>query len=113
MLAIVARATAMAAFGVLLADAAAAQDRGDAARGRAFAQEVCTPCHKVVPQQFAQRLAIAPSFDTIAAAPGITQTALQAFLVSSHPTMPNLILEPDEAADVIAYILSLAPPRKN
>lgn len=97
--------------GLLVCGAAAAQERGDPAHGRAFAQEVCTPCHRVVPQQFALRLAEAPSFEDIAATPGMTQTALNAFLVTPHPTMPNLILTSDEAADVIAYILSLAPER--
>jgi hypothetical protein len=48
---------------------------------------------------------------------GITATALRAFLTTSHPKMPNLILTPEETADVIAYILSLrerpssSPPR--
>ena len=37
----------------------------------------------------------------------MTATALRVFLTSSHPKMPNLILKPGQAADVIAYILSL------
>ena len=38
---------------------------------------------------------------------GVTATALKVFLTSSHPKMPNLILTPEEIADVTAYILSL------
>jgi hypothetical protein len=37
----------------------------------------------------------------------VTATALYAFLTTPHELMPNLVLTPDEAADVIAYILSL------
>ena len=108
---------AFAALAALLAlaplRAAQAQERGDPARGRAFAQEVCTPCHRVIPQQFALRLAQAPSFESIAAKPGLTALALRAFLQTPHPEMPSLILEPGEADDVIAYLLSLAPARRN
>jgi len=37
----------------------------------------------------------------------MTATALRVFLKSSHPKMPNLILKPDQTADVIVYVLSL------
>jgi hypothetical protein len=37
----------------------------------------------------------------------MTATALHAFLTTSHPKMPNLILTPPETDDVIAYILGL------
>lgn len=106
------RVVAAVGLGLLFGGTGAAQERGDPARGRAFAQEVCTPCHHVIPQQFGLRLTTAPSFAAIAATPSMTQTALNAFLASPHPTMPNIMLQSDEAADVIAYILSLAERRK-
>ena len=37
----------------------------------------------------------------------MTTTALRVFLTTSHPKMPNLIVTPEEIADVTAYILSL------
>jgi hypothetical protein len=37
----------------------------------------------------------------------MTSIALSAALTTSHRLMPNIILEPDERRDVIAYILSL------
>ena len=46
-------------------------------------------------------------FDVIAAVPGMTGLALQSMLQTSHREMPNLILQSDERADLIAYILSL------
>jgi hypothetical protein len=42
-----------------------------------------------------------------AAGPLFLALSLQVFLVTPHPTMPNLVLTDSEAADVIAYILSL------
>lgn len=87
---------------------AEAQSMGDATAGGRFALQVCTPCHIVASNQLApQRLAIAPSFAAIANIPAMTEMALHAFLSSPHPSMPNLILQPQEQDDVIAYILSL------
>jgi hypothetical protein len=54
-----------------------------------------------------RRIEIGPAFRDIANTPGMTATALRVFLTSSHPKMPNLILTPEETADVTAYILSL------
>jgi mono/diheme cytochrome c family protein len=89
-----------------------AQD-GDVAAGHAFAREACNACHMVEAEQRAPRLiAIGPAFRDIANTRGITATSLRVFLTTSHPKMPNLILTPEERADVIAYILSLrARPR--
>jgi len=65
-------------------------------------------CHVVGPEEEAPRtLDIAPAFRAVANTPGMTATALRVFLTSSHPKMPNLILERGQTADVIAYILSL------
>jgi len=54
---------------------------------------------------------IGPAFCDIANVPGMTAAALRVFLTSSHPKMPNLILTPEEIADVTAYILSLRDHR--
>jgi hypothetical protein len=37
----------------------------------------------------------------------MTSIALSATLNTSHRAMPNIMLEADEQADIIAYILSL------
>jgi mono/diheme cytochrome c family protein len=84
-----------------------AQD-GNVAAGHAFAREACNACHVVDEEQRAPRLiVIGPAFRDIANTRGITATALRVFLTTSHPKMPNLILTPEDTADVIAYILSL------
>ena len=84
-----------------------AQD-AEVAAGHAFAREACNACHVVEAEQQAPRLVVVgPAFRDIANTQGITATALRVFLTTSHPKMPNLILTPEETADVIAYILSL------
>jgi mono/diheme cytochrome c family protein len=86
----------------------AQEGTGDLVAGRAFAARVCSPCHSISPDPHAPRMfEIAPDFQTIANTPGMTATALNAFMLTSHPKMPNLILSTEQSADVIAYILSL------
>jgi mono/diheme cytochrome c family protein len=86
---------------------AQAQDAGDAPRGQAFAQRVCAQCHAVRGDRPASPNPDAPTFRTIAAVPGMTAMALTVTLQSAHNAMPDLVLEPQERRDVIAYILSL------
>jgi cytochrome c2 len=101
--------------GILAASAYTAnaqQISGNPEAGRAYAREVCTPCHAVTAAQGSQRIiAVAPDFRAIANTPGMTATALRAFLQTPHPKMPNLILAPDQSADVIAFLLSLRDRR--
>ena len=107
-LALIAGLGALAVAAPIVASGNGTLSGGDPAAGRAFALETCTPCHVVSPDQLSpRRLASAPSFEAIANARGMTATALRAFLMTPHPTMPNLILSPQEAGDVIAYIVSL------
>jgi mono/diheme cytochrome c family protein len=89
-----------------LAQPAAAS--GNAGRGRDFAFDNCRPCHVVAPNQTSKtRFSNAPDFRSIADAPTTTSLSLIVWLTNPHPTMPSLILSPQEAADVIAYIQSL------
>jgi len=94
---------------VALAAAAfdAEAQEGDIAAGHAFAREACKPCHLVEPPRAPRIFEIGPAFRDIADTPGMTATALKAFLTSSHPKMPNLVLTPQDMTDVSAYILSL------
>lgn len=85
---------------------------GDPRTGRNFAFDNCRPCHVVAPDQSsAVRFADAPDFHAIANAPVTTPMGLIVWLTNPHPTMPTLILSPQEAKDVIAYILSLRDRR--
>ena len=86
--------------------------RGHPQTGYDFAIGTCTPCHVVSPDQKSPiRFADAPDFRSIANAPGTTAIGLNIWLTNPHPTMPKLVLYPQEAADVIAYILSLRERR--
>lgn len=81
---------------------------GNARRGRDFAFDNCRPCHVVAPNQTSvTRFSNAPDFRAIANAPATTPFSLIVWLTNPHPTMPSLVLSPQEAADVIAYIQSL------
>ena len=101
------RRLAPAALLALTAMSAYAQN-GDIAAGHTFAREACSACHVVELEQQKPRLVvIGPAFRDIADTRGMTATALRVFLTTSHPKMPNLILTPEEIADVSAYILSL------
>jgi mono/diheme cytochrome c family protein len=96
------------------ADGAAALSlaAGDPAAGRAFALQVCASCHVVAEDQSAPRSRKAPGFAAIANTRAMTSNALHAFLATPHPTMPNLILTPEQTDDVVAYILSLKRPSR-
>ncbi len=94
------------AFAVFGCCGAMAQD-GDLSRGRAAARELCASCHAVEPGGAVSPDAAAPPFALIANTPGMSAPALNSVLHSSHQSMPNIILEPEDRADVLAYILSL------
>jgi mono/diheme cytochrome c family protein len=84
-----------------------AQDIGDARRGRDYAQQLCSECHNVGSSDAQSPNTKAPPFRHIANTPGMSVTALTVWSRTSHPTMPNLVIEPDDMDDLIAYILSL------
>jgi mono/diheme cytochrome c family protein len=79
---------------------------GDPQAGAAYAKKVCAQCHATERSE-ASPEPTAPPFQDVANTPGMTGTALRVWLSTSHPTMPNIIVEPQDMANVIAYILSL------
>ena len=93
---------------ILAASASAANAQaasGNPEAGRLYAREVCSPCHALTAEQASQRtIAIGPDFQTIANTPGMTTTALRAFLQSPHPKMPDLSLTRAEIDDLVDYI---------
>jgi mono/diheme cytochrome c family protein len=78
-----------------------------AARGLVYAREVCAGCHAVEVGEQSSPNPNAPSFTVIANMPGMTPTALNAWLHSAHASMPNLIVAPNDRADVAAYLQSI------
>ncbi|WP_395648007.1 c-type cytochrome [Terricaulis sp.] len=77
------------------------------ARGLVYAQSVCASCHAVETGQTSSPNPQAPPFEVIANLPGMTPAALNVWLHSPHPSMPNMIVAPDDRDDVAAYLNSL------
>jgi cytochrome c len=82
-------------------------DRVDTSRGQAYARAWCSACHAVGRGEATEAFSTAPSFQSLADNPELTEIALRAFLRTAHKTMPSVILQPDEADDVVTYILNL------
>jgi mono/diheme cytochrome c family protein len=72
--------------------------------GRRYAIAWCSGCHRLESRVLST---FAGDFTEIANLPSTTALSLRVFLHSSHNRMPNFILQPKEADDIIAYILSL------
>ena len=94
------------AAAALLSAPAWAQEYGDASRGATLAVGVCVACHGVRKGEGSVN-PLAPPFTVIADVRGMSAMALNVALLSSHRAMPNIMLDPQERADVVAYILSL------
>ena len=89
--------------------AAPTAETADAAamRGAAYAKQACATCHAVGAGEKKSPNTSAPAFQTVADTPGMTQMALNAWLHTSHPTMPNFLIDPNQIDDLAAYIASL------
>lgn len=87
-------------------EAPAAAETGNAARGRALAEQFCAKCHAVVPGRTGPEPAV-PSFMRMAADPEQTRSSLRQFIMLPHYEMQPQTLTSAEIDDVIAYILSL------
>jgi mono/diheme cytochrome c family protein len=84
-----------------------AMDIGDARRGLSYAQKVCAACHNVSESGAASPNSTAPPFKQVANLPGASLAGLTEWSRTPHSSMPNLIVEPNDMDDVIAYILTL------
>lgn len=80
---------------------------GDMNAGMTYAQRRCTECHDISARNPMNTATGAPTFHEIANTPGISRTSLSSWLLSSHPKMPGLMIEPADLDNVIAFILSL------
>jgi mono/diheme cytochrome c family protein len=92
---------------LLLPATVRAQELGNAGLGKAYADRVCADCHDVDANGEISPNPDAPSFQSVADTAGMSARALVVWLQTSHPTMPDLILKPDEIDNVVAYIMSL------
>ena len=84
----------------------AAQEAGDPQAGATYAKQYCARCHAIANED-ASPEHTAPRWKDVANTSGMTATALTVWLQTSHPTMPNIIIAPNDMRNVVAYILSL------
>jgi mono/diheme cytochrome c family protein len=90
----------------LAGSSAFAQD-GDRVQGLALARQVCSECHTIDRSQTPSPNPASPRFEVIAKTPGMTAAALSVALLTPHRTMPNILLNPEELRNIVAYVLSL------
>jgi cytochrome c len=89
--------------------ASASAQSADPSLGKHLAETVCSACHQSDPaSQAPGPNPEAPSFLDISRTPSLSDLAIKVFLRSSHPSMPNFILSPEEIDSVTAYIRSLS-----
>jgi cytochrome c len=77
-----------------------------ASPGYRLADAWCTQCH-AIDARTAGTANAAPDFAAIANQPSTTALSLKVFLKSSHRSMPNLVIAPEQADNLVDYILSL------
>jgi mono/diheme cytochrome c family protein len=92
---------------LLPAASAAADAEGHAQAGLAYAEEVCSGCHSVGAGGKTSPNIKAPPFQVIASSTLVTSREIEAWLMSSHPDMPDLMVPADKRADMLAYLKSL------
>jgi cytochrome c len=90
-------ATLMAASNALAADAG---------NGKRLAESHCAACHKIAAGQ-RDEVADSPPFDVIGRKYGFAADVLTHAIIGPYPKM-NFSPQPDEAADIAAYIATLA-----
>lgn len=80
---------------------------GNAALGLRYAEQTCAQCHAITLGATSSPVPEATPFEAIANTPGMTRVALNAWLHSPHPSMPQLIVDPDRIDDLAAYLATL------
>jgi cytochrome c len=103
---IVALAALVALCLILRSANGAAPGSDSATAGHRLAEAWCMACH-AIEARTAGASSAAPDFVQIASLPSTTALALKVFLRTNHPSMPNLVLTPEQTDDIASYILSL------
>jgi mono/diheme cytochrome c family protein len=85
----------------------ASAQSADKSIGRRLAETTCSACHQIDASATPRNPnSGAPSF--VAVSHVANELAIKVFLRTSHPTMPNIMLSPEEIDSVAAYIVGLA-----
>jgi len=75
--------------------------------GERLARALCVNCHQVAPDGSGTALSDVPGFAAVANRPDMTREAIESYVLSPHPAMPQIQFTRDELADISAYIMSL------
>jgi len=75
--------------------------------GERLARALCVNCHQVAPDGSGTALSDVPGFAEVANRPDMTREAIESYVLSPHPAMPQIQFTRDELADISAYIMSL------
>lgn len=76
----------------------------DAEIGRQLAERWCSACHSIEPTSGADH---APTFEAIARDPFRSSEWVRTWLMTPHPTMPDMMLSRAEVEALVAYLQSL------
>jgi cytochrome c len=98
---------------LLIAATAPAVRAQDVVQGAKLAERYCASCHAIGTTGVSPHPS-APSFRTIAAKGHVDdlQEALAEGIMVGHPDMPEFELPPEQVANFLAYLKSLAPSRR-
>jgi len=80
----------------------------DPSVGRHLAETTCGAVSSDWIGGLAQNAKPSREFEDISRMPSTNELAIKVSFASSHPTMPNIITEPEEIDSVAAYIVGLA-----
>lgn len=99
---------AVALMALIASAAAALEPVGDKNLGLAYAKAYCADCHSIEAGATSSLVIDATPFTSIAKSPRLTVKDINGWLISSHRSMRNPAISPENRADLIAYIKSLA-----
>ena len=97
---------AIALAALLLIRLHVAGGASDTSAGRRLAEAWCSECH-ALDGTGPGRVSRAPDFAEIANRTSTTELSLKVFFRTSHRSMPNIIIAPDQADELARFILGL------
>jgi cytochrome c len=74
--------------------------------GHRLAEAWCKTCH-AIGSDLSGAPRPGPDFVKVANMTSTTELALKVFLRTTHPSMPNIVLTPEQTDNLVTYILSL------
>lgn len=82
------------------------QVQPDPAAGEFLARQWCANCHQIGARAPGARNDAAPSFQSIAARPGVTAEGIATYIRVPHANMPDHGLTQRQAQDLAAYVMA-------